>query len=43
MEYAPSLHQCVKGCGTPTLIVRCKQTYPHGGQPEYLPRFMKKE
>lgn len=35
VEYAPSLNQCVEGRGTPTLIVRCKRTYPHGGQPEY--------
>ena len=35
VAYAPSLDQCVEGRGTPTLIVRCKQTYPHGGQPEY--------
>lgn len=35
VEYAPSLNQCVEGRGTPTLIVRCKRTYPHGGEPEY--------
>ena len=35
VAYAPSLDQCVEGRGTPTLIVRCKRTYPHGGQPEY--------
>ncbi len=35
VEYAPALNQCVEGRGTPTLIVRCKRTYPHGGQPEY--------
>ena len=35
VEYASSLNQCVEGRGTPTLIVRCKRTYPHGGQPEY--------
>jgi hypothetical protein len=35
VEYASSLNQCVAGRGTPTLIVRCKRTYPHGGQPEY--------
>lgn len=35
VAYAPSLNQCVTGRGTPTLIVRCKRTYPHGGQPEY--------
>ena len=35
VAYAPSLDQCVEGRGTPTLIVRCKRTYPHEGQPEY--------
>ncbi len=35
VAYASSLNQCVEGRGTPTLIVRCKRTYPHGGQPEY--------
>lgn len=35
VAYAPTLDQCVEGRGTPTLIVRCKRTYPHGGQPEY--------
>lgn len=35
VEYAPALNQCVEGRGTPTLIVRCKRTYPHGGKPEY--------
>lgn len=35
IEYAPSLDQCVDGRGTQTLIVRCKRTYPHGGQPDY--------
>ena len=33
--YASSLNQCVEGRGTPTLIVRCKRTYPYGGKPEY--------
>ena len=33
VEYALSLNQCVEGRRTPTLIVRCKRTYPHGGQP----------
>ena len=35
LEFATSLDQCVEGRGTQTLIVRCKKTYPHGGQPEY--------
>jgi len=35
VAYAPTLDQCVEGRGTHTLIVRCKRTYPHGGQPEY--------
>lgn len=35
VAYASSLNQCVEGRGTATLIVRCKRTYPHGGQPEY--------
>ena len=35
VAYASSLNQCVEGRGTPTLIVRCKRTYPYGGQPEY--------
>lgn len=35
VAYASSLNQCVEGRGTPTLFVRCKRTYPHGGQPEY--------
>ncbi len=35
VEYSPSLNQCVEGRGTPTLTVRCKRTYPYGGQPEY--------
>lgn len=35
VAYAPSLNQCVEGRRTSTLIVRCKRTYPHGGQPEY--------
>ena len=34
VEYASSLNQCVEGRRTPTLFVRCKRTYPHGGQPE---------
>ena len=35
LEFSPSLDQCVSGRGTQTLIVRCKRTYPHGGQPDY--------
>lgn len=35
IEFAQSLDQCVSGRGTQTLIVRCKRTYPHGGQPDY--------
>ena len=35
IEFAQSLDQCVDGRGTQTLIVRCKRTYPHGGQPDY--------
>ena len=35
VEYSPSLDQCVEGRGTQTLIVRCKRTYPYGGQPDY--------
>lgn len=35
IEFAQSLDQCVEGRGTQTLLVRCKRTYPHGGQPEY--------
>lgn len=35
LDFAPSLDQCVDGRGTQTLIVRCKRTYPYGGQPDY--------
>jgi hypothetical protein len=35
VAYPSSLNQCVEGRGTPILTVRCKRTYPHGGQPEY--------
>ena len=35
LDFAPSLDQCVEGRGTQTLIVRCKRTYPYGGQPDY--------
>ncbi|HET7438976.1 MAG TPA: hypothetical protein VFJ56_05715, partial [Nitrospira sp.] len=33
LDFATSLDQCVEGRGTQTLIVRCKRTYPYGGQP----------
>lgn len=35
IEFASSLDQCVGGRGTQTLLVRCKRTYPHGGEPDY--------
>ena len=35
IEFATSLDQCVGGRGTQILVVRCTQTYPHGGQPDY--------
>jgi len=35
IEFASSLDQCVGGRGTQTLHVRCKRTYPHGGEPDY--------
>lgn len=35
LEYSTALDQCVEGRGTQTLIVRCKRTYPHGGQRDY--------
>ncbi len=35
LEFSVSLDQCVEGRGTQTLIVRCKRTYPHGGQRDY--------
>jgi hypothetical protein len=35
LDFAPSLDQCVEGRGTQTLVVRCKRTYPYGGQPDY--------
>jgi hypothetical protein len=35
LDFAASLDQCVEGRGTQTLIVRCRRTYPHGGQPDY--------
>ena len=36
LDFAPSLDQCVEGRGTQTLVVRCKRTYPYGGQPDYM-------
>lgn len=33
--FSSALDQCVGGRGTNTLIIRCKRTYPHGGEPEY--------
>ncbi len=35
LEFSTSLDQCVEGRGTQTLVVRCKRTYPHGGQRDY--------
>lgn len=35
IDFASSLDQCVEGRGTQTLVVRCKRTYPHGGQRDY--------
>lgn len=35
VDYGTSLNQCVGGRGTAVLMVHCKRTYPHGGQPEY--------
>ncbi|SLM46958.1 exported protein of unknown function [Nitrospira japonica] len=35
VEFASSLDQCVGGRGTQTLLVRCKRTYPYGGEPDY--------
>lgn len=35
LEYASSLDQCVAGRGTQKLVVKCKRTYPHGGQRDY--------
>ncbi len=32
LEFAKSLDQCVEGRGTHTLVVRCKRTYPYGGE-----------
>ncbi|MGH7251314.1 MAG: hypothetical protein ACREIK_05605 [Nitrospiraceae bacterium] len=35
LEFASSLDQCVTGRGTQTLTVRCSQTQPYSGRPEY--------
>ena len=35
VDFSSSLDQCVAGRGTKALIVRCKRTYPYGGQPDY--------
>ncbi|MDH5668965.1 MAG: hypothetical protein OEY86_13225 [Nitrospira sp.] len=35
VDFSHTLDQCVGGRGTNTLIVRCKRTYPYGGEPEY--------
>lgn len=32
LEFSKALDQCVEGRGTQTLVVKCKRTYPHGGQ-----------
>lgn len=32
LEYSKVLDQCVEGRGTQALVVKCKRTYPHGGQ-----------
>lgn len=34
LDFSKSLDQCVEGRGTQTLVVLCKRTYPHGGQPD---------
>lgn len=35
IDFPSTLDQCVGGRGTSTLIVRCKRTYPYGGEPDY--------
>ncbi|MBI4401585.1 MAG: hypothetical protein HY581_08130 [Nitrospirae bacterium] len=35
LDFAQSLDQCVSGRGTRTLTVRCTQTQPYVGPPEY--------
>ena len=32
LDFGKALDQCVEGRGTQTLIIKCKRTYPHGGQ-----------
>ncbi len=32
LEFAKSLDQCITGRGTHTLVIRCKRTYPYGGE-----------
>jgi len=32
VEFSKALDQCVEGRGTQTLVIKCKRTYPHGGQ-----------
>lgn len=32
LEFSKVLDQCVEGRGTQTLVIKCKRTYPHGGQ-----------
>lgn len=34
LDFSTSLDQCVHGRGTTTLVILCKRTYPHGGQPD---------
>lgn len=34
LDFSTSLDQCVQGRGTTTLVILCKRTYPHGGQPD---------
>ena len=34
LDFSTSLDQCVQGRGTATLVILCKRTYPHGGQPD---------
>jgi hypothetical protein len=32
VEFSKALDRCVEGRGTQTLVIKCKRTYPHGGQ-----------
>lgn len=34
LDFSTVLDQCVQGRGTTTLVILCKRTYPHGGQPD---------